>query len=230
MTLKDEIAAYAKKTHDDVWERREGRKVPESEDVRAGTDAVTLDGTVLYADLADSTGMVKSKKDWFAAEVYKNYLYAACRIIKANEGVVTAFDGDRVMGVFLGDSKNTNACKTALQLNWVVKNVLQPAKDAKYTQDTFTYKQRVGIDASPLFIAKTGIRNSNDLVWVGHAANNAAKMAALHSNYPSYITESIFNRIHKSAKTSKDGRDMWQPLGSSALGFPIYGSTFWWGI
>lgn len=39
-----------------------------------GNDAVILDGTVLYADLAESTTMVNNYKNWFAAKVYKSFL------------------------------------------------------------------------------------------------------------------------------------------------------------
>jgi hypothetical protein len=35
----------------------------------------------------------------------------------------TAFDGDRVMAVFIGDSKNTSAVKAALQINYVTKHL-----------------------------------------------------------------------------------------------------------
>jgi len=45
------------------WQKRKGQKVPETEDVRLGNDAVELEGTVLYADLADSTGLVEGYKD-----------------------------------------------------------------------------------------------------------------------------------------------------------------------
>jgi len=41
------------------WQSREGRVVPEAESVNLGNDAVKLDGTVLYADLAESTALVK---------------------------------------------------------------------------------------------------------------------------------------------------------------------------
>src|SRR4051812_36873707 len=63
---------------------------------KLSNDAVEIDGTVLYADLAESTPLVKGYKDWFAAEVYKNYLYCAARIIRLRGGVITAYDGDRV--------------------------------------------------------------------------------------------------------------------------------------
>ena len=92
------------------WERREGTIVPEAEDVGLGNDAVELVGTVLYADLVDSTGLVQGYRDWFAAEVYKMYLMCTSELIKNNGGTVTAFDGDRVMGVFIGGSEELVCC------------------------------------------------------------------------------------------------------------------------
>lgn len=231
MSLKDELKAYTKKTHDDVWKRRNGQKVPGADDVALGTDAVALDGTVLYADLSDSTALVKGWKDWFAAEVYKNYLYCAAKIIRSEGGDVTAFDGDRIMAVYLGDSKNTSAVRTALKIKWAVSNVLQPALVAKYPDTKFIYSQKVGIDRSTLFVAKTGIRGSNDLVWVGNAANNAAKMAALDNGYSSYITGTVYGQIGAAVKRGGDPeRAMWTDLGESDLGYQLYGSNWHMGV
>jgi class 3 adenylate cyclase len=165
MTLGDDLRKYAKATHDAQWTRRAGSKVPEADELGLGNEAVTLDGVVLYADLAESTALVKGFKDWFAAEVYKNYLYAAARIIRSNNGVVTAYDGDRVMGVYIGDSKNSDAARTALQINYAVKEILRPAIKAKYPNAKYTLQQKVGIDASPLFVARTGIRGA--MTWSG---------------------------------------------------------------
>ena len=89
MTSKD-ILAEINNIFSTRWSTREGRKVPEAEDVSLGNDAVSLDGTVLYADMADSTGLVNNFKDWFAADVYKAYLVSACRIIRYNDGGITA--------------------------------------------------------------------------------------------------------------------------------------------
>src|SRR5689334_20206574 len=108
------------------WQRRKGIKVPEAEEVKLGNDAVELSGTVLYADLVDSTGLVQGFKDWFAAEVYKTYLMASSELIRNNGGVITAFDGDRVMGVFIGDNKNSSAAKCALQINHLVSQEINP--------------------------------------------------------------------------------------------------------
>jgi class 3 adenylate cyclase len=115
--LEEDLKAYAKKTHNTAWSITEGRTVPDVDDLTLANTAKTFEGTVLYADLAESTGLVKGYKNWFAAEVYKNYLYCASRVIIARGGTVTAFDGDRVMAVFVGDSKNSEATKCALQLS-----------------------------------------------------------------------------------------------------------------
>src|SRR6266566_2139407 len=170
MKTGNEIIAEIKTVFETKWQRRKGTKVPEPEDVKLGNDSVELDGTVLYADMADSTSLVKGHKDWFAAEVYKAYLVASCHVIRNNGGMITAFDGDRIMAVFIGDTKNTSAAKAALQLNWAVSRVNAALKVA-YPNSAFRLQHSVGIDTSELLAARTGIRNSNDLVWVGTAAN-----------------------------------------------------------
>lgn len=217
-----------KKTHDDQWEIRAGQVVPEPKDITLGASAVTLTGTVLYADLRDSTGLVRQKPAWFAAEVYKNYLYCAARIIRAQGGTITAYDGDRIMAVFLGDSKNTQAVAAGLKLHWADQKILTPAITAKYAgRYEYTYRQRVGIDTSELFIARTGIRGSNDLVWVGNAANNAAKMAALATSHSTLITPAVYNHMARSVKFAGDPQqNMWKDLGSEALGHPVYGCSW----
>jgi class 3 adenylate cyclase len=231
MSLKEELDAYVQKTIDEQWERRAGEKVPGTDDLPLKNLAVELDATVLYADLVSSTKMVKGQKDWFAAEVYKSYLYCAAKIIRVRGGIVAAYDGDRVMGVFIGDSKNSDAAKCGLQINWASKNIVA-AKIAKtYPKSTFVFKQRAGIDTSKLFVTRTGIRGSNDLVWVGNAANSAAKLAALDPRYQTYITADVYKRLREASKLGGDPkRNMWVDLGTSDMGYQIYGSTFGWSV
>lgn len=69
MSLKDELDVYVQKSLDEQWERRAGQKVPDADDLPLKNFAVELDATVLYADLASSTKLVKGHKDWFAAGV-----------------------------------------------------------------------------------------------------------------------------------------------------------------
>lgn len=228
MTSKD-ILAEINNIFSTRWSTREGRKVPEAEDVSLGNDAVSLDGTVLYADMADSTGLVNNFKDWFAADVYKAYLVSACRIIRYNGGGITAFDGDRVMAVFIGSRKNTLAAKTALQINFIVKEINSVIKSS-YKDTAYQLNQAVGIDTSKLFIAKTGIRNANDLVWVGRAANYAAKLCTLgDTDYPTHITESVYSALAEEAKFGGNPRRMmWEKRMWTERGIVVYRSNWWW--
>jgi len=212
------------------WTRRQSEEVPDADNVTLGNDAVELDGVVLYADLADSTALVLGHYDWFAAEIYKAYLRAACDLITNNDGAITAFDGDRVMAVFVGKSKNTAAARTALQLNYVVSNVINPVIKQRYKDTAYQIQQAVGIDCGKLFVAKTGIRGNNDLVWVGKSANLAAKLCALRNgNYSSFITEDVYKNLHESAKLGGEAKlAMWEQVTWSERGVAIYRSSWWW--
>lgn len=229
MKTAAQIISEVKDIFSTKWQTRKTTEVPDTEDVTLGNDAVMLDATVLYADMADSTALVKGFKDWFAASVYKSYLVAACDVIRNNGGVITAFDGDRVMAVYVGDGKNSSAAKTALQLNWVVKEINSVLKVA-YPNTSFSLRHSVGIDTSNLLVAKTGIRNSNDLVWVGQAANYAAKLSGISDAiYSAFITEQVFNRLSSESKSGGNPkRLMWERSHSLEINATIYKSEWYW--
>lgn len=214
------------------WQNRDGTKVPETGDVKLGNDAVALDGTVLYADLVDSTRLVQGFKPLFAAEIYKSYLVSACRIIRSNGGEITAFDGDRVMAVYIGAFKNTSAAATALELNYAVQYILNPKLKVAYPNDSYSIRHCVGVDTGNVSIARTGIRGSNDLVWVGRAANYAAKLSSLREgDYVSYITDDVYKKLHASKKYGGNPRQsMWEECQWQAHNITVYRSRWWWRI
>jgi len=232
MTTANEIREEVAAIFATRWQDREGQVVPDSANVKLGNDSVQLDGTVLYADLADSTSLVNNYKHHFAAEIYKAYLVTACRIIHNHDGEITAFDGDRVMAVFLGTSKNSDAARSALNINWAVKKVINPAIKVQYPDTSFELHQSVGIDTSALTVARTGIRGSNDLVWVGRAANYAAKLCGVRQDgYSSFITEDVFKKLNEGSKYGGNPRrSMWNKLMWAEMGVTIYGSSWTWGL
>ena len=190
-----------------------------------------MDGTVLYADLDESTNLVDSYTPEFAAEIYKAYLSCAAKVIRSEGGEITSYDGDRIMAVYIGELKNTAAARSALKINYVVTKIINPILKECYPNDNYNIRQVVGIDTSKLFVARTGIRGSNDLVWVGRSANYAAKLCSLSPNYPSRLTEAVYNLLHESLKYSSDGRSMWELDGWENInGMRIYRSTWWWPI
>ena len=228
MSLNDDLIGGVAAIFRGSWSTRQGQKVPEPENVTLGNDAVELDATVLYADLAASTELVDAYKLPFAAKIYKSYLHSAAKITSSEGGTITAYDGDRIMATFLGNSKNTSAARAALKINYAVQKIINPAIKVQYPNSTYTVKQTVGIDTSPLFVARTGIRGSNDLVWVGRAANYAAKLCDLSPDYPTRITDSVYKNLHESLRFT-DGRAMWEAQSWTAMsGQTIYRSTWWW--
>ena len=230
MSLTDDLTQEVHSILNTKWETRDGQVVPEADDVQLDNDAVLLDGTVLYADLAESTTLVSGYKNWFAAEVYKSYLVCACTIIRSNGGEITAFDGDRVMAVFIGDSKNTSAAKAALQINYAVQEIINPKIQQVYPKTNYELRQAVGIDTSKLFIARTGIRGSNDLVWVGRAANYAAKMCSFREGgYTTYITADVFDLLHDSVKYGGNPRAlMWEQRNWEKQARTVYRTSWRW--
>jgi class 3 adenylate cyclase len=215
----------------DRWEERDGTVVPDDDSLTLGNDAVKLDATVLYADLADSTQLVDGQTAFLAAEIYKGFLLSAAKIIRSESGAVTAYDGDRVMAVFIGSSKNTSAVRAAMKIHWALVHIIGPAMKGVYTSNTYAMKHVVGIDTSSVFVAKTGVRGANDLVWVGRAANYAAKLASLPHAYPTYITKEVYDTMNAEVKTASDGRAMWEPVRWNTFDDrTIYRSNFWWRI
>lgn len=213
------------------WQMRKSSAVPEPEQVSLGNDAVTIEGAVLYADLADSTGLVSQPNSAFAAEVFKCFLHCAAKIIRAKGGVITAYDGDRVMAVFVGSGKEIAAARVALAITYVVNEIITPALAARYPGNTYRVRHATGVDAGRLFVAKTGIRGSNDLVWVGQPANYAAKLAAFRDGeYSSWITDRVFTALDQSHRRTPSGQDMWETRTWTKYSTTIHRSKFHWSI
>lgn len=230
MALKDDLEAQVSAIFKAQWTERDGQVVPGDTSLKLGNDAIKLKATVLYADLADSTILVDNYKKPFAAEIYKTFLHCAAKIITSEGGVITAYDGDRIMAVFLGEMKNSTAVRAALKINWAAKSLVQPALKKQYPNTNFVLNHVCGIDTSDLFVTKTGIRGSNDLVWVGKAANYAAKLAALDHKQPTWITKAVYGALEAKSKLS-NGVDMWQARKWTAMGGQtIYCSTYHWSL
>jgi class 3 adenylate cyclase len=230
MTLREELYDYVGDTFRSQWETRDGNIVPNPENLTLDNSAVRFQrATVLYADLSGSTKMVDGYQWHFSGEIYKSYLYCASRVIRNFEGEITAYDGDRVMGIFIGNYQSSNAVKCALTINYVVKNIINPAIKAQYSSSDFSIAQCVGIDTSKVHASRTGVRGDNDLVWIGRAPNYAAKLTELF-NAPTWITEAVFNKLSDEAKNT-GGQSMWEKrLWTTMANMAIYRSTWWWSL
>jgi class 3 adenylate cyclase len=221
MTFKDDLFAASKKIFTDRWTTTDKRVVPSPSDLGLGNDAGRFEEmTVLYADMDGSTQMVDTYSWSFSAEVYKAYLHCAAKIVKAQGGVITAYDGDRIMAVFTGDSKNSNAVRAAIKINAAVEQVVNPALRSVYNDTSFQLKHSIGIDMSEIHVARIGVRGDgdNDLVWVGRAANHAAKLTTLATpGYPLWISGDVYGRMNASLQTSAWEPRLWTAMNNASV-------------
>lgn len=230
MALKDDLTSDVKTIFKSSWTETTGRVVPAPSDVGLGNKATLLEqAVVFYADLDGSTNMVDTKKWQFSASIYKTFLHCAAKIVKAESGDITAYDGDRIMAIFIGDNKHDRAARAALKLRWAVLNIIQPLMKETYSTD-FVIAHTVGIDVSDLRAVRTGVRGDNDLVWVGRAANYAAKLTTLSSDYPTRITKAVYDGLSSSLKTS-NSKSMWEArTWTNMENMTIYRSNWNWRI
>jgi len=156
-------------------------------------------------------------------------LRCAARIISDEGGAITAYDGDRVMAIFLGQTKNTQAVRAAMKIAYAVEQVINPALKIQYTDTDYTVAHSIGIDVSPIHAASIGVRGDNDLVWVGRAANHAAKLAGKHG-YPIWITKEVHDVISNDfKKDSNTGVSYWHRSSWTEMGNrDIYGTTYFY--
>ena len=173
---------------------------------------------------------MNTMEPWFAAEIYKCYLVCAARIIRSENGTITSYDGDRIMAVYRGRRKDDRAVLAALKINFAVQQIINPAIRDQYPNVDYLVKHVVGIDTSTLFVARTGIRGANDLVWVGRAANYAAKLSA-RSEPATQITSEVYDRLNREAKIASNGQNMWTQTTASDIGHKrIYTSSWCWRV
>ena len=217
-----------------TWAARDGHVIPKTDDVALKNGAVKLNAVLLYADLCHSTTLARTFPRSVAAKIVRAYLSSMTQMVTKNGGQVRSFDGDRVMGVFVGTNKNTAAAKSALQMNYVVQNILRPKAEAKFPSlktKGFVIDHCVGVAKSDVFVVRGGVRGSNDLVFIGSAPNIAAKLSEIrNSPWHSYITWDVFRDLHESATLGANKQPMWTPV-KRTIGtesWSLYKSSWIW--
>jgi class 3 adenylate cyclase len=233
MGLKEDLTSEVGSIFRSQWNEEVTTSVPDPKDLLLNSNhSKKLEtAAVLYADIDGSTSMVDQYTWGFSAEVYKAYLRCASQIIKAEGGVITAYDGDRVMGIFMGNRPRTDAVRASLKINWAVDQIIRPAYTGVYPKlsSNFVLKHVIGIDVSEIHAARIGVHGDNDIVWVGGAANHAAKLCT-QSAQPIWITKPVFDGMDKTVRYAQNGvgADMWSPYTWNSKS--IFGTSYVWAI
>lgn len=241
MGFKDDCTAAVAEIAKTPFNFRTGLVVPETEDIVLRNGAVELNAAYLYADMADSTGLVKHFSSFDAARIIRAYLNAVSRVIRHHGGAIRSFDGDRVMAVFIGDNAASVAAQTALNITWVVDMVVhEQLKDHidkyfdAYIEDEWIIKHRTGIDIGTALMVRAGVRDNNDLVSIGDAPNIAAKLSDIKDHRTS-ITERMWDALdYDTSYRVKDRKAMWTDPRTVDLGGgrkeEVCGSNWSWSI
>jgi len=235
MGLLDQLSQDVQDTISQTWNTRQGQKVPSSDDVTLSGGAVELDATLLYADMADSSKMAKELDRRVVAKILKSFLATTARLINSHGGSIVSFDGDRILGVFVGDSKNSTAAKCALKIKYVVEQVIRQKFEAQYESvknASFHIGHGVGIDTGTVLTVRAGARGDNDLIWIGRAPNLAAKLSDIReSPYSTAITAGVYNKLNDESKFGgADNKNMWESRSWTFLDekISVYRSNFRW--
>lgn len=205
------------------FQSRDGRVVPTSADVTLKDGAVKIDAVFLYSDLAGSALLSKACPWTTTAKIIRSFLDCATRLIIKHGGEVRSFDGDRVMGVFMGDRKNSNASICGREIHWAVRKIIQPAAHSQFKSirdNGIEIRNCTGIDLGEVRAVRSGIRENNDLIWIGKAASFAAKLSDVReTGYHTFVSSRVYNWLAADAKLD-DGKNLW-----TSVNFEFAGET-----
>lgn len=235
MTFKDDLTAARDAIVDTTFDTRTSSTVPTTEKV-GYNQAVKIRATYLYADMADSSGLNSVSPRATVGKVLRVYLDLSVRIIRKHDGHIRSFDGDRVMGIFVGEGRADRAVKAAMQIRWCCDQLIQPKITSTYKsirEAGWVIKPGCGIASSDALLVRGGVRrSSSDLVSVGVAPNLAAKLSDIrHAPYTTQIGAGTYKMLTKVTMLSKDGVDMWQGPHSLDMGngsYSYYRSSYFW--
>lgn len=211
LAIKDDLTAKVGQFALELWgDIPNAYVLPTVDDLTFGNTGEHLNVTVLYADISGSTKMVDEMLDTRAAEYYKAFLHCASQIIKRNGGEIQAYDGDRVMALYVGDDQADKAVATALELHYSVAEIINPSFQNSYGHRKLQFT--VGIDSGRVLAIKVGVRAVGELAWIGGAANYAAKLNSfdgLDHDYPIRITSQTHAKLTYRSLFGADGSSMW---------------------
>jgi adenylate cyclase len=236
MTFKQDLIAAKDEIVGSNFETRDGQVVPTTADV-GYHQAVKLHATYLYVDLVDSSGLVAICPKETVGKVLRLFLDLNVRIIRKRGGHIRSFDGDRVMGIFIGAGRQDAAVQAAMQIRWACKEIIQPEIKSRYTSiknAEWVITPGSGIASGQTFIVRGGVRkSSSDLVSVGNIPNLAAKLSDERAApYHVRIGKGTYSELGDNAKISK-GVNMWDGPYTMKMGgkdYSYYRSSYNWSI
>ena len=88
---------------------------------------------------------------------------------------------------------------------------------------------RLGVYKSAIRAARTGVRDGNDIVWVGRAANYATKMTFFRRDaHCTWISKSVYDGASQACRVvGPENESMWTQYNWEQGNLQVYGSRWW---
>ena len=221
MGLKGDIVNRIDTYIQGEYDIKNTRKIPTAQDLGFRRHGRIVKTAILYADLRGSSEVTERHRGYTTARIFKSFLYAMARIARSHDGEIRSYDGDRIMVVFPPDASNENAVcdvavRTGMEMAWFFDKILVPK--LKRYDDSLDFG--IGIAFSPMLAVRVGLsRNpdNNDIVFIGRAANLAAKLSdkAKSPNHI-WIDHETYRRLDNvwkyvdSQASRRNRRSMWK--------------------
>lgn len=207
MALKDDIENKIGSYFKEPFSVQRTKIIPSTDysPLTFGNKGLVSELAFLFIDIRKSSKLHEKYGFENAAKIYQSFHDINVRIINAFDGQVRAFDGDRTMGVFSGDSKCTNAVKSAMKIRSAINKILN-----QYLNPGI--RIGCGVEFGDTLITKVGKgrdANNQDLIWVGEACNYASHYCQ-EADQSVVISQKTYNRMNESCKFDGDGKNMWK--------------------
>ena len=206
--------------------------MPTAEDVKSKHDAVKIKATFLCARLAGSAQLARVCPWRTTAKIFRAFLDCSSTLIHGRDGRILWFGGDRVMAVFIGDARNSDAADCALEISYAVRKIIAAKAPTQFRclrHNGITVEHAVGIDTGEVYAIRGGTQHKDDLIWIGEAPIMAAKLSeCAEYPYSSFISSRVYNELRGSSKFY-EGENKWEKCARQFSGVrqTVYCSSWW---
>lgn len=129
-------------------------------------------------------------------------------VITLNEGFLKQGDDKSIIGIFSGEYKRSNAVKSAMQIQWGVKKILNPILKTSI---------QCGVGVGQIVTYRTKINptktiDNSDIIWL-EKAKQSTEFLCKEACKSTIISVDIYSKMEKSIRihNDKDPIEIWTP-------------------
>ena len=128
-----------------------------------------LDVCVMFTDIRDYTSLSQNINSEEMFTILGQHLGKQIELVYQHKGYVDKFGGDGIMTVFEGDDKNERACRCAV-------DILKMTKQLWHSKDEVQLKPGIGIYDGSVILGNIGSSEHLDYSVIGNTVNSASRL------------------------------------------------------